>query len=101
MRIAMPKGAVGFYWTQPVPWARFTALPQDVEAAAKASRTIRYQREAVHREARKNHWELVDEVVYLELRRRRHCQSTARRSTPSPALRNGARGSSNGRRRKP
>jgi hypothetical protein len=65
-RNVMPK-AVGFYWTLPVPWAGFTALPQDVEAAAKASRTIRYQREAVRREVETSKWELVDEVVFLEL----------------------------------
>ena len=65
--IAMQKAAVGFYWTLPVPWAGFTALPDDVEAAAKASRTIRYQREAVRRYAQDHHWALVDEVVFLEL----------------------------------
>lgn len=63
----MQKAAVGFYWTLPVPWAGFTALPGDVEAAALASRTIRYQREAVRRYAQDHHWALVDEVVFPEL----------------------------------
>jgi hypothetical protein len=63
----MQKATVGFYWTLPVPWARFTALPQDTEGATQTSRTIRYQREAVRRYARDNKCELVDEVVFLEL----------------------------------
>ena len=40
------RNAVGFYWTLPVPWAGFTHLPDAVEAAAKASQTIRSQCEA-------------------------------------------------------
>jgi hypothetical protein len=63
----MQKAAVGFYWTLPVPWAGFTFLPEGIEAAAKASRTIRYQREAIRRYARDHHWAVVDEVVFLEL----------------------------------
>ena len=39
----MGRNAVGFYWTLPVPWAGFTDLPKDIDAAVKASRTIRYQ----------------------------------------------------------
>ena len=35
------RNAVGFYWTLPVPWAGFVELPEDIDAAAKASRTIR------------------------------------------------------------
>lgn len=58
---------VGFYWTLPVPWAGFTALPGDIEAAAKASRTIRYQRDRVRRWVAEEKDALVDEAVFLEL----------------------------------
>ena len=43
----MNERYVGVYWTLPVNWAGFRALPLDVDAAAAASRTIRYQRERV------------------------------------------------------
>lgn len=36
-----------FYWTFPVPWRGFTALPKQVDAAAKASRTIAFSRDLV------------------------------------------------------
>lgn len=62
----MKRKAVGFYWTLPVPWAGFTRLPEDVDAAAKLSRTIAYQREAVRRHARENGYDLIHEVAFLE-----------------------------------
>jgi hypothetical protein len=63
----MRKKAVGFYWTLPVPWVGFQNLPADVEAAAKASRTIRYQCECVRRYAGDSGYELIHEEVYIEL----------------------------------
>lgn len=60
--------AVGFYWTRPVNWAGFTRLPRDVEEAAQASRTIRYQMERVRAWARDNAVALVEEVPFLDLR---------------------------------
>jgi hypothetical protein len=62
----MPR-YVGFYWTLPVPWAGFTSLPQDPETAAKASRTIAYQRERVRRWVKEEGSTLVHEEVFLEL----------------------------------
>ena len=58
---------IGFYWTLPVPWAGFTALPSDPDAAAKASRTIRYQLERVRRWVKDDGGRLVAEEVFLEL----------------------------------
>jgi hypothetical protein len=63
----MPGLYVGFYWTLPVPWARFTDLPENVDAAAAKSRTIRYQREAVRRWVKEQRGELLCERVFLEL----------------------------------
>jgi hypothetical protein len=59
---------IGFYWTLPVNWAGFRELPQDVEAAAEKSRTIRYQAERVRRWAKDNAVRLIDEIVYLDTR---------------------------------
>lgn len=61
------KNFVGFYWTLQVPWVSFTDLPQDVDAAAEASRTIRYQRDLVRRWVKDNGGTLVAERVFLEL----------------------------------
>lgn len=63
----MKRAAVGFYWTLPVPWDGFTELPDDIEDAAKASRTIRYQRELVTAYAASQGYELIREVHFLEL----------------------------------
>lgn len=60
---------VGFYWTLPVNRRGFRALPTTggVEAAARKSRTIRYQMELVR------HWvadipgEMVDEFAFMEV----------------------------------
>lgn len=62
------RAVVGFYWTLPVPWAGFTALPKDVDAAAKISQTVRYQREVVRRYVRNEGGRLVREAVFLEIR---------------------------------
>lgn len=61
------RNAVGFYWTLPVPWAGFTTLPEDIDAAAKVSRTIRYQCELIRRHARERNYQLVAEKVFLEI----------------------------------
>jgi hypothetical protein len=58
---------IGFYWTLPVPWAGFTDLPREVDAAAKASKTIRYQRERVRQWAKAENGTLIHEEVYMEL----------------------------------
>lgn len=59
---------LAFYWTLPVNWAGFTSLPKDVEEAAKASRTIRYQVERVRRWVKEAKGTLRREVVFLETR---------------------------------
>lgn len=62
-----PHKAIGIYWTLPVPWAGFTVLPADVDAAAAVSRTIRYQRDLVRRRAAEDGLELAGEAVFLEI----------------------------------
>lgn len=59
--------AVGFYWTLPVPWAGFTHLPQDIDAAANASQTIAYQRALIRRHAQERGYALIHEEVFLEI----------------------------------
>lgn len=61
------RNAVGFYWTLPVPWAGLTKLPVDIDAAAKVSRTIRYQCEVIRRHAKVRNYHLVAEKVFLEI----------------------------------
>lgn len=58
-----------FYWTLPVPWAGFDRLPKDVDAAAEASRTIRYCRDMVRMHVTKHGGQLVPggEVAAIEL----------------------------------
>lgn len=56
-----------FYWTLPVPWAGFTALPKDADEAAKASRTIRYQVLRVRQWVAEQKGHLIGEEVFLEL----------------------------------
>ena len=63
----MKRKAVGFYWTLPVPWAAFAKLPEDIERAAQASRTIRYQRALIQRFAAEEHFEIVHEAAFLEV----------------------------------
>lgn len=43
----MTQRYFGFYWTLPVPWVGFTSLPDNVDEAEAASRTIRYSRQSV------------------------------------------------------
>ena len=63
----MQRKAVGFYWTLPMPWAGFTKLPDRVEEAAKASKTIRYQRELIQHYARDEGYRIIHEEVFLEI----------------------------------
>ncbi len=63
----MKRKAVGFYWTLPVPWAGFDTLPDDIEEAAKASRTIAFQRALIHRFAAEEGYEMVHEAAFLEV----------------------------------
>ena len=64
----MGAGYVGVYWTLPVNWAGFRALPPDVDAAAAASRTIRYQRERVRGWVRDQGGALLGEVAFMDTR---------------------------------
>lgn len=63
----MGRNAVGFYWTLPVPWAGFKELPKDIEEAAKASKTIRYQLELIRAYAREHGFTLIREEAFLEV----------------------------------
>ena len=56
----------GIYWTFPLPWKGFLHLPEDAAAAAGASRTIRYQREVIHRHARQTGQPVEAERAFLE-----------------------------------
>lgn len=64
----MSSACVGFYWTLPITWADFRRLPSDVDGAALASRTIRYQRERVQRWARDEAVSLVGEIAFMDAR---------------------------------
>lgn len=64
----MKDAYVGFYWTLPSNWADFRGLPADVEGAAEASRTIRYQRERVRHWVRENAGRLVHEIAFMDVR---------------------------------
>ena len=64
----MSGGYVGVYWTMPVNWAGFRDLPPDVDAAAAASRTIRYQRERVRGWVREQGGTLLGEVAFMDTR---------------------------------
>lgn len=67
------RKAIGFYWTLQVNWvpeakARLEAVTsQAVEEAAKSSQTIAMQREAIHRWAKENGFEIMHEKTYVEL----------------------------------
>lgn len=63
----MKRNAVGFYWTLPVPWAGFDALPDDIELAAEISRTIRYQRTLIQRFAAREGYDVAHEAAFLEV----------------------------------
>lgn len=59
---------VGVYWTLPVNWLPFRDLPADVDAAAAASRTIRYQRVRVRRYVDEAGGKLVAEIAFMDTR---------------------------------
>lgn len=59
---------VGVYWTLPVNWAGFRSLPRDVDGAAAASKTIRYQREQVRRHVSTFGDKLVGEIAFMDVR---------------------------------
>jgi len=59
---------VGIYWTLPVNWAGFRDLPPDVDSAAAASRTIRYQRERVKRHVDAQTGKLIAEIAFMDTR---------------------------------
>lgn len=63
----MTANAIGFYWTLPVPRAGFVQLPQNVDEAAKFSKTIRYQRDVTRRFAEEHRFQLVHEEAFLEI----------------------------------
>jgi len=63
----MTKNGIGFYWTLPVPWAGFEALPANIEEAAKLSRTIRYQQTVIRAYAKAEGYTLLHEEAFLEL----------------------------------
>src|SRR5215217_3843363 len=65
-RTASVRKFVGLYWTNPVPWASFTKLPTDVDAAAAKSRTVRYQPDLVRRFVAEERGALVDEIAFLD-----------------------------------
>ncbi|MTH60047.1 hypothetical protein [Paracoccus litorisediminis] len=54
------------YWTFPAPWAGFASLGDDVDEAARKSRTISYQRDQIRRHARKVKRTIVVERAFLE-----------------------------------
>jgi hypothetical protein len=59
---------VGVYWTLPVNWAGFRDLPPSVNAAAAASRTIRYQRARVRQHVREDAGQLLGEIAFMDTR---------------------------------
>lgn len=63
----MSQVYVGFYWTLPVPRRPVRTWPRDAEAAARLSRTIRYQLTLVHRYVAEQRGRLLDEAAFLEL----------------------------------
>ena len=64
----MGEPCVGIYWTFPVNWAGFRDLPPHPDAAAAASRTIRYQRERIRRHVEAEGAHLVAEIAFMDTR---------------------------------
>ena len=64
----MRQPYLGIYWTLPVNWAGFRDLPPSVEAAAAASKTIRYQRERVRRHVQDDGGDLIAEIAFMDTR---------------------------------
>jgi hypothetical protein len=63
----MAKDYLGFYWTLPVNWRNFHSLPANVDDAAKASRTIRYQREVISRYVTEHGGTLAGEIAFIDV----------------------------------
>lgn len=61
------KAYVGFYWTRPAPRVGFLDIPADVDAAAAASLTIRYQRDLVRRWVQTEKGHLIAEFAALDV----------------------------------
>lgn len=64
----MRQPYVGIYWTLPVNWAGFRDFPPSAEAAAAASKTIRYQRERVHHHVEDDGGDLIAEIAFMDTR---------------------------------
>lgn len=64
----MVQAFIGVYWTLPVNWAGFRDLPDNVDAAASASRTIRYQRARVWEHLRAVGDILAGEIAFMDTR---------------------------------
>lgn len=72
------REAIGFYWTFPVNWLPVPKLDTgDIEAAAKGSKTIAVQREAVCRWAKENKFALIHEEALVEAEPDRIAEETA------------------------
>ena len=63
----MANAYLGFYWTLPVNWAGFRRLAVNIDDAAAASRTIRYQRERVRCYVAESRGRLVDEIAFIDM----------------------------------
>lgn len=61
------KDYIGICWTRPVPWVGFTALSDDIDTAARQSRTVRYQRDLIRRWVLSEGGHLQREIVFMEL----------------------------------
>ena len=83
---------VGFYWTLPVAWAGLRYLPNDANAAAALSNTIRYQQARVKRFVREERGTLLAETAFCDVQHdratdtircmvRRHAADYAGRAT--------------------
>lgn len=65
--MAAQKAYVGFYWTRPAPRVGFIDIPADIDAAAAASRTIRYQRDLVRSWVKGEKGALIAEYAALDV----------------------------------
>ena len=64
----MKRKAIGFYWTLPVPWARFNTIDTgDAAAAAQQSKTIALQRQAVQAYAKAEGYDPIHEATHIEV----------------------------------
>lgn len=61
------RKAIGFYWTFPVNWLPIPEFEtDDIEVAAKGSKTINVQREAIRRWAKESGFKLIHEEAFVE-----------------------------------